>query len=580
MSNTLSNLKIGTRLTLGFGLMGALIAAVATAGFYANNRTESAIHKIVEDNMRGLSLVNDMSESVHIVSRVTRSMVLLDDKSLIEGEAQKIDAARAKYAQASAEMEKMEASADEKALQAKVREAAAVARPLNTQVIELARADQDDKARDLLLGKASPATKIWQDRMDDLLAFQEKETAQDANAAFALATLMDRVMLGATVIALSLGGLLGWLITRSIVRPIMRAVQVAQTVAAGDLSSVIEVQGRDEVAQLLQALEDMNISLLNVVSEVRDGSESIATASAQIASGNHDLSQRTEEQAANLEETAASMEELTATVRNNADTAAQASRVAIAATEVAQQGGLVIGNVVRTMDEINTSSKKIVDIIGVMDAISFQTNILALNAAVEAARAGEQGRGFAVVAGEVRALAQRSAASAKEIKQLIASSVEKVDVGTQLVASAGSTMTEIVMQVSRVNDLIAEISAATVEQTSGISQINEAVVQLDQVTQQNAALVEESAAAAESMSQQASSLVKTVGVFKLPEDAVNVRYIPELPASYRTGSPAQLARQTLVKAAQSATKARLPVTARSKVATSEGVSCSEGWSTV
>ncbi|MCV2369993.1 methyl-accepting chemotaxis protein [Roseateles oligotrophus] len=575
--NALSNLKIGTRLTLGFGLMGALIAAVATVGIIGNNRSEAAIHEIVNDNMHGLGLVNEMSESVHIVSRVTRSLILLSDKTLLEEEAKKIDAARTKYAHASAEMEKMDASAEEKALQAKVREAAEVARPLNSQVMALARADQDEQARELLLGKASPATKIWQDRMDDLLAFQEHETAGDAAAAFAQAAFVARVMLGAVAAALCLAGLLGWLITRSIVRPIMRAVQVAQTVAAGDLSSVIEVTGRDEVAQLLQALEDMNISLLNVVSEVRDGSESIATASAQIASGNHDLSQRTEEQAANLEETAASMEQLTATVRNNADTAAQANRVAIAATTVAQQGGLVIGNVVRTMDEINTSSKKIVDIIGVMDTISFQTNILALNAAVEAARAGEQGRGFAVVAAEVRALAQRSAASAKEIKQLIATSVEKVEAGTQLVASAGSTMTEIVMQVGRVNDLIAEISASTVEQTSGIGQINEAVVQLDQVTQQNAALVEEAAAAAQSMSQQAGNLVQTVGVFKLPADAANVRYIPELPASRRPGSPAQLARKTLVKAAQSAAKPSQPA-ARSKVVAGASETAAEGWS--
>ncbi|MCV2354418.1 methyl-accepting chemotaxis protein [Paucibacter sp. B2R-40] len=526
----LSNLSIANRLTLGFGLMGTLIAVVAAAGIYSNNRSEAAIHEIVEDNMRGLSLVNDMSESVHIVSRVTRSMILLDDKSSIEGEVKKIDAARAKYDQALAEMEKMPASAQEQALQTKVREAAAVARPLNSQVQALARENHDAEARDLLLKTASPATKQWQDRMDELLAFQETETAADAASAFADAAFLDRAMMGLTAVALGLAALLGWLISRSIVQPIQRAVQVAQTVAAGDLSAKIEVSGKDETAQLLQAMKTMNENLLRVVGDVRNGAESIATASAQIAGGNFDLSQRTEEQAANLEETAASMEQLTATVRNNADTARQAAQIAGSASAVAQKGGAVIGDVVRTMEDINASSQQIVEIIGVMDSISFQTNILALNAAVEAARAGEQGRGFAVVAAEVRALAQRSATSAKEIKALIGASVSKVETGTKLVASAGSTMGEIVTQVGRVNDLIAEISAATIEQTSGIGQINEAVNQLDQVTQQNAALVEESAAAAGSLQSQAAGLVATVGSFKLEADLAQAVACKPLPA--------------------------------------------------
>jgi methyl-accepting chemotaxis protein len=274
---------------------------------------------------------------------------------------------------------------------------------------------------------------------------------------------------------------------------------------------------RGDHTSLLAGMKAMRDSLAAIVGQVRQSSDSIATGSSQIATGNADLSQRTEEQAANLEQTAASMEELTSTVQNNADTARQAAQLASSASAVAAQGGAVVGEVVNTMEAITASSKKIVDIIGVIDGIAFQTNILALNAAVEAARAGEQGRGFAVVAGEVRSLAQRSAAAAKEIKSLITDSVEKVQTGSQQVGEAGRTMDDIVAQVRRVNDLIAEISSATHEQTEGINQVGDAVTQLDQVTQQNAALVEESSAAAESLSQQAAKLVEAVSVFRLAQ---------------------------------------------------------------
>ena len=304
-------------------------------------------------------------------------------------------------------------------------------------------------------------------------------------------------------------------ITRAITQPINSAVKVAQTVASGDLTSQIEVHTTEETGQLLQALKDMNSSLVNIVGQVRGGTETIATASSQIASGNLDLSSRTEEQASSLEETASSMEELTSTVRQNADNAQQANQLALSASGVAVKGGEVVGKVVETMDAINDSSRKIVDIISVIDGIAFQTNILALNAAVEAARAGEQGRGFAVVATEVRNLAQRSAAAAKEIKTLIGDSVVAVDAGSKLVAEAGSTMAEIVSSVQRVTDIMAEISLATQEQSSGIDQINQAIGQMDQVTQQNAALVEEAAAAAESLQEQSGQLAGVVSVFKL-----------------------------------------------------------------
>ena len=323
------------------------------------------------------------------------------------------------------------------------------------------------------------------------------------------------ISLGLMFAACVLGVVGGVLLARSIVRPIEAAVRVAETVAAGDLTSRIEATGNDEIGLLLAALRRMNDSLVDIVGQVRHASDSIATGSTQIATGNLDLSQRTEEQAANLEQTAASMEELTATVKQNADTARQATQMASSASVVAAEGGNVVERVITTMGDISGSSKKIEEIIGVIDGIAFQTNILALNAAVEAARAGEQGRGFAVVAGEVRSLAQRSAQAAREIKSLIGASVEKVESGSRLVNDAGRTMGEIVTQVQRVTDLIAEISSSSSEQSNGIGQIGAAVQQLDQVTQQNAALVEESAAAAESLKQQAGRLAQTVSLFKL-----------------------------------------------------------------
>jgi methyl-accepting chemotaxis protein len=305
-----------------------------------------------------------------------------------------------------------------------------------------------------------------------------------------------------------------WLV-HAIVRPLAEAVNVAKSVAAGDLTRSIEVESTDETGQLLQALKDMNESLVRIVSEVRGGTETIATASHQIATGNLDLSSRTETQASSLEETASSMEELTSTVKQNADSAYQANKLAMSASQVAVKGGTVVAQVVDTMGSINESSRKIVDIIGVIDSIAFQTNILALNAAVEAARAGEQGKGFAVVATEVRQLAQRSAAAAKEIKSLIDDSVEKVDSGAKLVDEAGATMQEIVDSVKRVTDIMGEISIASKEQTDGIQQVNEAINQMDDVTQQNAALVEEAAAAAASLQDQAVTLSHVVSIFKL-----------------------------------------------------------------
>jgi methyl-accepting chemotaxis protein len=306
----------------------------------------------------------------------------------------------------------------------------------------------------------------------------------------------------------------GLLLVMKLSRSFVQAIQIAQTVAAGDLTSHIDVRSKDEIGQLLIALKSMNDSLIDIVGRVRAGTETVATASGQIASGNHDLSSRTEEQAASLEETASSMEELTSTVRQNADNARQANSLASSASDIASKGSRVVAQVVETMNSINDSSKKIADIISVIDGIAFQTNILALNAAVEAARAGEQGRGFAVVASEVRNLAQRSAGAAKEIKALINDSAEKVDIGSRLAGEAGSTMDEVVSSAQHVTDIMAEIMAASQEQTVGIEQINQAIIQMDSVTQQNSALVEEASAAAESLQDQAAMLAVVVGHFK------------------------------------------------------------------
>jgi methyl-accepting chemotaxis protein len=341
-------------------------------------------------------------------------------------------------------------------------------------------------------------------------------------------------------------GLIGLFIARSITRPIARASQAAQTIAGGDLSVQFQTEGRDEAADLLRALRTMNDSLARIVGEVRVSAETVSTGALQISEGSTDLSQRTEQQAANLEETAASMEQLTSAVQQNADTARQASQLAGGARQAASVGGEKVSQVVTTMQDIAASSRKIADIIGVIDGIAFQTNILALNAAVEAARAGEQGRGFAVVASEVRTLAQRSAAAAKEIKDLISASVQRVEAGSRLVDEAGESVGGIVAQVQRVADMINEITTATSEQASGIRQVGEAVLQLDQVTQQNAALVEESTAAAESLKAQADKLLAEVGVFKLGGSQVSARVAPRVtrvrpaapPAPRRAAAPA------------------------------------------
>jgi methyl-accepting chemotaxis protein len=537
----MKNLKIGIRLGIGFGAVLLLLVVVAGVGINGMSRTKFALDEIVDSNVYKMNLVQDMSESIHIVSRVIRTAVLLSDPAAIDHELMKVTAASEKYDVSLSALEKTAASAQGRAIRDKISAARRVAVSINDKVIALAKVDKDAEATDLLMKEAGPAVTKWQEAMDENIELQKANNKIDvdlANEAYRSAQMLMLVLAG---LAILLGGAIAWFVARSITRPIGEAVAVARTVASGDLSSRIHVESQDETGQLLQALKDMNDSLVSIVGQVRTGTDTIATASNQIASGNLDLSSRTEQQASSLEETASSMEEMTSTVKQNADNARQANQLAISASEVALKGGAVVSQVVDTMESINASSKKIVDIIGVIDGIAFQTNILALNAAVEAARAGEQGRGFAVVASEVRNLAQRSAAAAKEIKSLIGDSVEKVETGAKLVDEAGSTMQAIVESIKSVTDIMGEITTASQEQTSGIEQINQAITQMDEVTQQNAALVEEAAAAAGALQDQAGNLAQVVSVFKLSAmrtAAVVPLQAARRPAAARKAGPA------------------------------------------
>jgi methyl-accepting chemotaxis protein len=385
------------------------------------------------------------------------------------------------------------------------------------KIIALSRAQQDEAANALIRGKSLIINKHLTECLEKLATINIDGGTQASQDGAELYSGARRMIFGLLAGCVVLGALLALAVARAISRPLGQALHVAKTVAAGDLTSRIEVSSSDETGQLLQALAEMNRDLASLVGTVRADADTIATASSQIAAGNQDLSARTEQQASSLEETASSMEELTSTVKHNADNARQANGLATSASEVARKGGAVVAQVVGTMGAINESARKIADIISVIDAIAFQTNILALNAAVEAARAGEQGRGFAVVASEVRNLAQRSAAAAKDIKALIGDSVEKTDLGSKLVGQAGATMNDIVTSIERVTAIMAEITSASQEQSAGIEQVNQAIAQMDQVTQQNAALVEEAAAAAESMQERAGALVQTVSTFRLAE---------------------------------------------------------------
>jgi methyl-accepting chemotaxis protein len=514
----IANMKVGTRLSLGFGLVLALLLMVAALGVFNMSTIHAKLDRIVNENVVKTDMVGTMSEAVHIVARVARTVVLLNDEALIRAEMAKAEQERAMYNKAVDTLGKMSTTPKGLAIRERIAALAQEARPLNNKVFELALANQDAEATEVLMKQAGPSTQKWQEAMDDYAALQKDNNQADVAAATSAYERARALMLLLSGVAIAVGVVAAVVIARTLLRQLGGepdyAAEVAARIAAGDLTVAVETRGNDS-SSMLHAMKLMREALARIVGEVRSGTETIATASAQIASGNQDLSSRTEQQASSLEETASSMEELTSAVRQNNDHARQANQLAQSASAVAQQGGAVVSQVVDTMGAINDSSRKIVDIIAVIDGIAFQTNILALNAAVEAARAGEQGRGFAVVATEVRNLAQRSASAAKEIKALIGDSVEKVGIGSKLVEQAGQTMSEVVASVQRVTDIMADISSAGDEQSAGIEQINQAVSEMDTVTQQNAALVEEAAAAAEAMQNQAASLERVVSVFRL-----------------------------------------------------------------
>ncbi|MEQ9890834.1 methyl-accepting chemotaxis protein [Pectobacterium aroidearum] len=511
----MKNYKIGTRLAGGFGLLIALSLAMLTSGIYQLNQVSSSTKQMMQEPLRKERLASDWHAT--LVAGVQRSMAVArsNDDSLVELFAAENTRASKESGKRQEDFASLISTPEEKALFDKVGEYRQSYIKKRDAIITEKGAGNFDRARALFDNEFVPASNGYLASVEALRDHQRAsidQMGQDINTG---ASRGDLILAVTGALSAIIGVLIAWVLTRSIVQPLARAVHATQAVAAGDLTHNVQPEGRDEAAQLLHALQDMTVRLRTIVGEVRQGSESIAGASSQLAAGNIDLSSRTEEQASALQETAASIEQLSSTVRQNADNARQANQLAQSTTQQAQSGGQLVTEVVETMGAIDSSSKKIVDIIGVIDSIAFQTNILALNAAVEAARAGEQGRGFAVVASEVRSLAQRSASAAKEIKELIDRSVQTVEAGNRLVVQAGASIQDIVNGVRKVSDLVGEISSASNEQTMGIEQVNVAVNQMEVTTQQNASLVNEASAATQSLQQQAAQLAETVSQFRL-----------------------------------------------------------------
>ncbi|MDP2008506.1 MAG: methyl-accepting chemotaxis protein [Rubrivivax sp.] len=535
-----NKLNIGSRLALAFGAVIALATLVVVIGIGRLSEVTDELKLIGYDRVPKVVQMASVTEDANLIARELRNAALFRDEAKIKVA---LEAAAKAGENTGKTLEKLAPTLVTKVAVSRmgeVTERRAAYLPLVQRYRDMLLAGERDTAVAMLEEQLRPAQLAYLEALGTLNTMQIELIDKAAKEGEAHYTEAKLLMFGLLIGMVGIGSLLAWWITRSITGPINEAVDVAEKVAAGDLGSRIEVRSTDETGRLLTALQRMNESLVRIVATVRNSSDSIATGSAQIASGNADLSQRTEEQASALEQTAASMEELGSTVKQNADNARQANQLAMSASTVALKGGEVVSQVVGTMKGINDSSRKIVDIISVIDGIAFQTNILALNAAVEAARAGEQGRGFAVVASEVRNLAQRSAEAAKEIKSLITASVERVEQGSALVDQAGVTMEEVVQSIRRVTDIMGEISSASTEQSQGVAQVGEAVSQMDQVTQQNAALVEESAAAADSLKQQAQQLVSAVAVFKLGSgsDAHRPDSAPAKPVTAARPAPA------------------------------------------
>ena len=510
------NLKIGTRLALGFGLLIILMLIMSGIGAWRMIDSQRANDSLKTRQLAGTRILQ-WARQVEVNANQVLAAANLTNPDVLAIFKKGMDASDKRANELQAMIESSMISPEAKALYAEVTKVRETYIQGRTQAFK--DLDNGDYAKaDAFFNQEMPKfTARFIAEIDKLSAYRNASVErrfQEGEQATRLGLIILTV---ATLLALILGPLFAWLVTRSITGPLRHAVELAGSVARRDLSRDIQPQGKDEVTSLEQALRNMGRDLRNAVGEIRGGSDAIASASAQISAGNLDLSSRTEQQTSSLAETAATMEEITATVRQNADNAQQANTLAASAAKTATDGGAIVAELVSTMGEINTKSQQVADIIGVIDSIAFQTNILALNAAVEAARAGEQGRGFAVVASEVRALAQRSAGAAKEIKGLIDTSVESTAKGNEQAARAGATMQDIVDSIHRVTDIMGEISAASREQTTGIEEINAAVTQMDDVTRQNASLVEESAAAAASLREQADTLVDLVAFFHLDE---------------------------------------------------------------
>jgi methyl-accepting chemotaxis protein len=516
-----NQVKVATRLALGFGLLLLSLVLVGALALNKFSLLTTKLDTLINNRMVKITQFTELKDKLQSVARITRTVALIEDVKDAQAQADRIPPLRTRSLELLAQLDKtvvLPKSVELLKIVQNNREAYDADIDAAIKLGLTGKPEDAKAATEILLSKVAPRQDLIFKALDDSVAVQQ-ELAQAAGAeARAAVASGEAWVLGITGIAIVLGLLLAWTIARSITRALGaepdEVSQAVARVADGDLSLHVKLRAGD-TDSIMAAVQRMQTSLVQVVSTVRQGSEAVAAASAQIASGNRDLSGRTEEQASALEETAASMEELGSTVTHNAENARQANQLAQAAAGVASQGGAVVAEVVDTMKGINDSSRKIADIIGVIDGIAFQTNILALNAAVEAARAGEQGRGFAVVAGEVRTLAGRSAEASKEIRRLIQDSVERVESGSALVDRAGATMSEVVGSIQRVSDIMAEISAGSAEQAQGVNQIGEAVTQMDQTTQQNAALVEEMSAAADSLRGQATDLVQAVAVFKL-----------------------------------------------------------------
>jgi methyl-accepting chemotaxis protein len=517
----LSSLKVSTRLALGFGMLALIGIAIAIVDAYEMRTLSVSLDEVANNRMIKVEQFTSIRDALGANARSVRNIVISDDAAVREVEKKKMTDIKVANNEILVKLDKSLTLTKSRELLKIINDNRGPYNSAMDRVIALVEKGDKAGASVLLFGEVRTLQNIVFKATDDSRDLQSRLAVQQAKEAADQASMATILMAGLALLMLVIGSVVGRLITRDLSRSLgaepSELSDIAGRVAEGDLSVRLQVRNNDTVS-VMAVMVRMQTSLTGVVSKVRESSESVATASAQIAQGNNDLSQRTEEQASALEETAAAMEELSATVKQNAGNAKQANQLAQSASILAVRGGEVVAKVVDTMKGINDSSKKITDIISVIDGIAFQTNILALNAAVEAARAGEQGRGFAVVATEVRSLAGRSAEAAKEIKRLITANVERVEQGTVLVDQTGATMTEIVGSIRRVTDIMGEISAASNEQSQGLAQIGEAIQQMDQVTQQNAALVEEMAAAAGSLRSQAQDLVGTVAVFKLLQD--------------------------------------------------------------